>query len=132
MGLLLLVDYTGYGMNRFEKMKLALEEGVALGLADLSLINGLIREATGRQRRLILAVLFVLKTIVLYIAGAVALFLLHLNPFFLLAGFSLFLVIVVLKILGRLVLSSRWMRNERKGAGGSLLRDSPGKRSARQ
>ena len=117
--------YIGLGMA------IAWVAGVALGLADLSLINGLIREATGSQRRSILAVLFALKTVVLYAVGAVALFLLDLNPFFLLAGFSLFLVVIVLKVLGRLLLSSGWMRTERKGPGGSLLRDSPAKRSTR-
>jgi hypothetical protein len=111
-------------------MAVAWAAGVAFGIADLTLINGLIREATGRQRRSILAILFVLKTVVLYAVGAVALFLLELNPFFLVAGFSLFLVVIVLKVLGRLLLSSRWMRRERRGPGGSLLRDSPSKRSA--
>lgn len=99
--------------------------GVALGIADLLLINALIAEAITLQRRPILAVYFVLKTVALYAIGAIAMFRLHLNPVFLLAGFSLFLVVVFLKILGRLALSSRWMMRERKGAGGPLLRDSP-------
>ena len=102
--------------------------GVALGTTDLLLINALIAEAITLRRKAVLALYFALKTVVLYAIGAIALFQLHLSPLFLLAGFSLFLVVVFLKILGRLVLSSRWMMSERKGAGGPLLRNSPRRR----
>jgi hypothetical protein len=105
--------------------------GVFLGLADLFLINALIHETITLQRKSVLAIYFVLKTVVLYVIGAVALFRLHLSPLFLLTGFSLFLLVVLLKVLGRMALSSRWMMNERKGPGGGLLRNSPGRRGDR-
>jgi hypothetical protein len=117
--------YVGFGPA------IAWVAGVGFGLADLALINGLIREATGRQRRPVLLALFGLKTVALYASGAVVLFVLGLDPLFLLAGFSLFLVVVVLKIAGRMLLSSRWMEADRRGPGGSLLRDGPGRRGGR-
>lgn len=104
--------------------------GVALGIADLALIDLLIREAIGERRRRVIAVYFVLKTVVLYAAGAAALLWLNLNPFFLLAGFTLFLAVALLKVLGRLALSTSWMLKSRKGPGGPLLRNSPSRRSS--
>ena len=105
--------------------------GVALGVADLALIDLLIRETMDARRRRVIAAYFALKTVVLYAVGAVALFWLKLNPFFLLAGFTLFLIVAVLKVVGRLVLSTQWMLNALKGPGGPLLRNSAGRRSGR-
>lgn len=104
--------------------------GVVLGIADLLLLQGLIREALLAKRKLLIAVYFLMKFLVLYAIGGILLFVLHLAPLYLIIGFSLFLAIVLLKVLGRLLLSSRWMRTERNGAGGPYLRNSPGDRRA--
>jgi hypothetical protein len=105
---------------------LAWAVGVALGMADLALLDALIREALGRQRKLALAVYGVLKFGVIYAAGALLLFRVRLAPWPLLIGFSLFLGIALLKVLGRLVLASAPLSRDREGPGGAFLRRAPG------
>ncbi len=100
--------------------------GAALGAADLYLLDALIREAIRGRRRGVLVLLGFLKFAGVYAVGALLLFALHLAPWFLLAGFSLFLVVALLKVLGRLLLATPAMQRERQGAGGPLLRKSPG------
>lgn len=99
--------------------------GVALGSADLFLLDALIREVVGARRRSALAVYGLLKFLGIYAAGAVCLFVLHLKPWTLLAGFTLFLAIALLKVFGRLLLSTPAMQRERGGPGGPLLRSGP-------
>lgn len=99
--------------------------GVALGVAELFLLDALIREATGTRRRSVLAVLAILKFAGIYAAGAVGLFVFHLKPWYLLSGFTLFLAIALLKVLGRLLLCAPGLQRERKGPGGHLLRSGP-------
>lgn len=100
--------------------------GVALGAGDLYLLNALIREAMRGRRRRALVLLGFLKFAGIYALGALLLFGLRLAPWSLLAGFSLFLAVALLKVLGRLVLASPAMQRERDGAGGPYLRKSPG------
>lgn len=100
--------------------------GVALGAGDLYLLSALIREALRGRRRWALVLFGFLKFAGVYAVGGLFLFGLRLAPWFLLAGFSLFLGIALLKVLGRLVLASPAMQKERHGAGGPLLRNSPG------
>ncbi len=100
--------------------------GVALGMADLALLDALIQEALGRQRKLALAIYGVLKFGVIYAAGALLLFRFRLAPWPLLIGFSLFLGIALLKVLGRLVLTSAPLSRDREGPGGEFLRRAPG------
>jgi len=107
--------------------------GLLLGIANLLSLNGLFKEmlrpAGGRTKALIAYV--ALKFPAIYLAGALALIKLRLDPLYLLAGFSLFLAVSLLKVLGRLVLSRRWMSGERRGPGGTLLRGgAAGRRSA--
>lgn len=107
---------------------LAWGAGVILGLANLFFLDGLIAEMLrpegGRAGVLIAYVL--LKFPAVYVVGAAALIRFRLDPVFVLAGFSTFLLVALLKVLGRLLLTSRWLARERKGAGGAFLRSSPG------
>ncbi len=100
--------------------------GVALGMADLFLLDALIREAVGRRRPRALVVLGVCKFGAIYAAGVLLLWKARLSPWPLLAGFSLFLAIALLKVLGRLVLSAPPLTRERTGPGGPYLREAPG------
>ena len=99
--------------------------GVALGVAEIFLLDALIREAIGARRRSVLAVYGVLKFAGIYAVGAIGLFVLHLEPWYLLSGFTLFLAIALLKVLGRLLLSAPALQRERKGPGGHLLKSGP-------
>jgi hypothetical protein len=107
---------------------LAFLAGVALGIADLLLLHALIHEALFLKRLSLLAIHFAGKFVAIYGLGAIAIVLLRLSPWYLLAGFSIFLVVAILKVLGRLVLSTRWLSTERDGAGGPFLRNGPGGR----
>lgn len=100
--------------------------GVALGMLDLFLLNQLLLEAIGQRRKAALVTYGVLKFAAVYAIGAVLLFVAHLKPWFLLTGFTLFLAVIFLKIAGRLVLTAPGLQKERHGAGGPLLRNSPG------
>ena len=80
--------------------------GVLIGEADLAALHALIREVMGARRRLALICLGFVKFVVIYGLGAAALILLRVSPWLFLAGFSLFLVVASLKILGRFVLSA--------------------------
>lgn len=100
--------------------------GVALGMLDLFVLNALLLEAIGKRRTWALVTFGALKFAAVYAIGIVLLFVVHLRPWFVLTGFSLFLAIVFLKIVGRLVLNAPGLQRERHGAGGPLLRNSPG------
>jgi hypothetical protein len=99
--------------------------GVALGVAELFLLDALIRETIGARRRSMLVIYGILKFAGIYAVGAAALFALHLKPWFLLSGFTLFLAIAILKVLGRLLLTAPSLQRERHGPGGRLLRNGP-------
>lgn len=99
--------------------------GVGLGAAELFLLDSLIREAIGARRRPVLIFLGLLKFAGIYAAGGLGLFVLHLRPWYLLGGFTLFLAIALLKVLGRILLSAPAIQRERKGPGGHLLRSGP-------
>lgn len=99
--------------------------GVALGIADLFLLDMLLRELIGRRRKGSLAAYGLLKFVGVYAGGAVALFTFRLPLWFFLGGFSLFLGVVLLKVLGRLLLSTSSFSQRRTGPGGPLLRNSP-------
>lgn len=99
--------------------------GVALGMLDLFFLNGLLLEAISQRRKAALLIYGFLKFAGVYAIGIVLLFVAHLKPWFLLTGFSLFLAIILLKILGRLLLTAPGLQRERHGAGGPLLRNSP-------
>ncbi len=99
--------------------------GVALGVSELFLLDALIREAIGARRRAALVIYGTCKFAGIYAAGAVGLFVLHLGPWYLLAGFTLFLAIALLKVLGRMILSAPALQKERKGPGGHLLQNGP-------
>jgi len=99
--------------------------GVVLGAAELFILDALIREAIGPRRRAALVAYGLLKFAGIYAVGAACLFALHMRPWFLLAGFSLFLAIALLKVLGRMLLSTSSMQRERRGPGGRLLRSGP-------
>jgi hypothetical protein len=100
--------------------------GVALGMADLALLDALLKEAIHRRRTKSLVLFGTLKFGAIYAAGALLLLEAGLSPWPLLAGFSLFLAIALLKVLGRLVLSSTPLMREREGPGGPFLRQAPG------
>ncbi len=104
--------------------------GVALGIANLLFLNGLVKEMLrptgGRPRVLLLYAL--LKFPAVYLIGAAALIRFDLHPLFVLGGFSLFLAVAFLKVLGRLLLGTSWMARKQKGPGGPLLRGRPGGR----
>lgn len=102
--------------------------GVIIGSADLFLLDALLREVIGPRRRWALALYGIAKFAVVYGVGAVLLLCLHLRAWYMLAGFSLFLLVILLKILGLLLLNTPAMSRERKGAGGPLLRDGPGRK----
>lgn len=99
--------------------------GVALGMADLALLDGLLREAIGRRRKAALLIYGVLKFGAIYAVGALLLFRLRLAPWPLLIGFSLFLGVALLKVLGRLLLTAPQLARDRDGSGGAYLRRSP-------
>jgi hypothetical protein len=99
--------------------------GVALGMLDLYFLNALLLEAIGRRRKPALALFGFMKFVAIYAIGSILLFVVHLRPWFVLTGFSLFLAIIFLKIVGRLVLTAPGLRRERQGGGGPLLRNSP-------
>jgi hypothetical protein len=99
--------------------------GAALGAADLFLLDALVREAVGARRRSALVTYGILKFAGIYAAGAVFLLVLHLKPWVFLAGFTLFLAVALLKVLGRVVLGTPALQRERKGPGGHLLRSRP-------
>jgi len=100
--------------------------GVALGMADLALLDALLREAMGRRRTKALVIYGILKFGAIYATGALILFKARLAPWPLLIGFSLFLAIAIMKVLGRVVLSAPPLTRERKGPGGAFLRQAPG------
>ena len=100
--------------------------GVALGMADIALLDALLREAIGRRRKVALVIYGILKFGAIYAAGALLLFRARLAPWPLLIGFSLFLAIALLKVLGRLLLTTPQLRRDREGPGGVYLRRAPG------
>lgn len=88
--------------------------GVALGMADLAVLDLLLRELLGRRRPVALVLAFLAKFAGLYAIGAALIFWARLPALALLAGFPLFLGVAVLKIAGRLLLSARWMSSQRR------------------
>jgi hypothetical protein len=100
--------------------------GVALGMADLALLDALLREAIGQRRKIALLIYSVLKFGVIYAAGALLLFRVRLAPWPLLIGFSLFLAIAIMKVFGRLILTTPQLSRDREGPGGAYLRRAPG------
>lgn len=103
---------------------LAWGSGLILGLANLWLLDGFLREMLrpdgARVRSLVIFAL--LKFPAIYLLGAAALVRGRLDPLFVLCGFSLFLVVALLKVLGRLTLTVSPLARDRSGAGGPLLR----------
>jgi hypothetical protein len=91
--------------------------GVALGMADLAVLDRLLRELLGRRRPGALAAAFLVKFAGLYALGAALIFLAHLPAVPLLAGFPLFLGIIVLKVAGRMLMGARGTPSGRGGDG---------------